>query len=89
MTSTDFPQSNKVFGPPAGMTEEQVRSMPAYVGETQVGSCDGSTCVIVAWQPDDREREAIANGSPIFLTCIGSLPPHFLTTNFAEANNPA
>lgn len=89
MTPYGFPEMNTRFGPPEDMSEHQVRSIPAYVSETSVGSCDGSKLVIVAHMPDERERTAIAMGAPIFITMMGGLAPHFLTTNFAEANNPA
>lgn len=89
MISISFPEVNKIFKAPAGLDESQVAAIPAFLGETRTGSCDGERMVVVAWKPDDRELAAIAAGAPIFLTCLGGLPPHFLTTNFAEATNPA
>jgi hypothetical protein len=89
MTPIPFPEANKIFKAPAGFDEAQVAAIPAYLGETRTGSCDGERCVVVAWKPDERELAAIAAGAPIFLTCLGGLPPHFLTTNFTEATNPA
>ena len=89
MMPINFPESNKVFGPPEDLTESQVSRIPAYVGENRTGSCDGLPCVVVAWKPEPRELAALNEGSPVFLTILGGLPPHFLTTNFAEATNPA
>lgn len=89
MTPVRFAEANAIFGPPEGMTEHQVRRVPGYIGETLVGSCDGMKLVIVAHLPDERDKAAIAAGAPIFLTMVGGLAPHFLSTNFAEANNPA
>ena len=89
MMPTDFPESNKVFGPPADLVDSQCARIPAYEGENRTGSCDGLPCVVVAWKPTDREIKDIVAGSPIFMTVLGGLPPHFLTTNFAEATNPA
>lgn len=89
MTPIDFNQSNKVFGPPSDMTESQVRPIPAYVGTVERGSCEGSPMVVVAWLPTPAERDAIAEGSPVFLTFLGGLPPHVATTNFGEATNLA
>ena len=82
MFPTTFEQSNITFGPPPDMTESQVMSIPAYRGKTVGGSCDGAPLVIVAWQPDEREIEDIKNGKPIFLCCLGGLPPHCLGTHF-------
>ena len=89
MSPHKFPEANHRFGPPEDMTESQVATIPAFVGETRVGSCDGSPCVVVAWKPDARELAALNEGAPIFLTVLGGLPPHFLSTNFQEATNPA
>lgn len=40
-------------------------------------------------QPTEDEIRQIVLGAPIFLTCLGGLPPHFITTNFQQATNPA
>lgn len=89
MSPYHFHQCNTTFGPPSDLAESQCHSIPAYLGQVKGGSVDGSTIVIVAWQPSDEQRYAIAQGGPIFLSMIGGLAPHFLSTNFAEANNPA
>lgn len=88
MTPTTFPQANTVFGPPPGMDESQVKSVHAYLGEVKKGSCDGSRLVVVAWEPTPEEREHIACGGRIYLTVLGQLPPHMLTTRFEHAINP-
>jgi hypothetical protein len=89
MNPIDFPETNTTFGPPAGMTESQVQPVPAYCGQVRGGSCDGVEAVVVAWRPTREEIEQIAAGSPIYLTMIGGLPPHFLTTSFEEATKVA
>lgn len=88
MTPIRFPEANCWFGPPPNLEESQVRTIHAYQGPA-VGSCDGMKVVIVAHMPTDEDRQRIAEGGPIFITQLGGLAPHFLTTNFAEANNPA
>ncbi len=85
MKPTDFPESNIVFGPPAGMDESQVFSTPAFAGKIHGGNLDGSSVSVVAWQPSPEEIEQIKNGAPIFLTVLGCLPPHFLSLSFKEA----
>ena len=73
------------------MAESQVMSVPAYRVEAKAGSCDGSPLVVVAWKPEPQELAEIAAGRPIYLTmmCGGGLPPHFLSTDFQRAINPA
>jgi hypothetical protein len=89
MTPVRFPEATRFFGPSPDMTDEQVHVIHAYVGEVPRGSCEGAPIVITAWQPSEAELAALNAGGPVFLTFMGGLPPHFATTSFAEANNPA
>lgn len=89
MTPIDFPGTNCTYGPPADMAEEQVRSIRARVADIRGGSCDGLKMVIVAHMPTPEELEQIKAGNPIFITMVGGLSPHFLTTNLSDASNPA
>lgn len=85
MTPTEFEQQNSNFIHPEGLEESQVATIPAYSADLQGGSLDGVRVVVVAWKPSQEEIQAIASGSPIFLTCLGGLPGHCLTTSFQEA----
>jgi len=85
MTPIDPPVSNAVFGAPADLDESQVHPIRGFRFEIRSGNLDGSNAVVVAWRPDEQDIEAINRGDPIFLTCIGGLVPHFLTTQFTVA----
>jgi hypothetical protein len=87
MTPAAFDQSNAIFRAPDGLEESQCSAVRAYTGTLQGGSCDGVPITITAWHPNPQELAAIAAGAPIFLTFIGGLPPHCVTTSFAEATN--
>lgn len=89
MKGINFPQSTGTFGPPPDMCEGQVIPIPCCVQVAAGGSCDGSLLIVTCHQPSEAERQAIAAGAPIFLTCLGCLPPHFLTTTFEQAIRPA
>lgn len=89
MNPVEFPEANCTFGPPQGLTENQVRPIKAYRGTVPTGSIEGLPMVVTAWKPNDQEKERILNGEPIYLTIIGTLPPHSLTTSFTEATNLA
>lgn len=89
MSPIDFPQANARLGPPAELEESQCHTITAYVCDAIGGSCDGTRMVVVAWKPSEEERMKLADGAPIFLTCLGGLLPHFLTTSFDQATNPA
>lgn len=84
MKPVPFPESNSVFGPPKGMEESQVFAVPAHLRQVSGGSCDGSLQVIVAWKPSDLDLERLQKGSLIYLSVLGGLPPHFLSTSFTE-----
>jgi hypothetical protein len=88
MTPVKFPQSNCTFGAPPDLDGSQCLAVQAYQGIISGGSLDGSPLVVVAWKPTDEEKAAIVAGRPIFLACIGGLPPHYLTTDFQTALRP-
>jgi hypothetical protein len=89
MTPTHFAESNKKFAAPPDMTDSQCADVSAYAGTIRGGSLDGDPVVVVAWQPSAQDIELIAQGNPIFLSCVGGLPPHFLSMSFKQATNPA
>lgn len=70
------------MGPPEGVDESQVISVPCYVGQLQGGNMDGAQFVITAWQPSVEELAQLNEGAPVYFMCIGGLPLHTLTTTF-------
>jgi len=89
MIPSKFEQSNKVFVPPTDLDPEQCQPIHAYLGAVQGGSCDGVALVVTAWTPTPQELADLNAGNPVFLSCVGGLPPHFLTTRFEQAIKPA
>lgn len=88
MTPTNFPEANCVFGPPPGLDESQIFKIPAYRGVRLGGNLDGSDVVVVAWTPTEEEIERLKSGYPVFVSMVGGLAPHFLTTDFKIAIQP-
>lgn len=84
--SASFPQANIQMKAPPDM-ESCVGSIPAYRAIIQGGPMDGSDVFVLAWRPSEKEIEEIRNGACVYLTCIGSTPPHLLSTSFEEALN--
>lgn len=85
MTPTNFPQANARFGPPETYDESQIATIYAHNRVIQGGTLDGDTQVIVAWKPSAAEAMEIFQGKPIYLSMIGGLAPHCLTTSFEDA----
>ena len=85
MNAINFPEANKNLGAPTGLDESQVKTIPAFFGQITGGNLDGLNMIVVAWKPSLREIEELKNGGSVFLTVIGGLPPHFISTSFKEA----
>lgn len=82
MLPAQFPQANTHFKPPPGFSEDQVSTIPAFVGEIKGGNMDGSEIVVVAWQPSPAELALLAQGNPVFIGFLGGVPPHFVCAQF-------
>jgi len=85
MSPANFPESNGSFCAPSDMDESQVLTIEAFKGVVQGGNLDGCQFVVVAWLPTPEEIEQLKAGQPIYLSILGGLAPHFLTTSFKEA----
>lgn len=89
MTPVKFDQCNVRYGPPEGLAESQVRTIDAFRSEVQTGSMEGSQMTVVAYRPTQQEVEQLQEGGLIYITFMGGLPPHFPSTSFVQATNPA
>lgn len=69
MKPTDFPQSNTKLLPPSG-EEDNIDRMQVHITEF-----DGKPCAISRWEPSEKERQAIADGAPIWLYVFGRAHP--------------
>lgn len=85
MNPTTFPEQNHVFGLPPELEDSQCGRIAAHVREIASGSLDGSLEVIVAWTPSLEDLYRLSNGHPIFISFIGGMPPHRLSTSFEDA----
>jgi hypothetical protein len=88
MNPCNFPQANKLFGPPPGLDESQVMTVPACLGTISEGNMDGATCIVVCWMPSQEDLDRLNSGIPIYLTFLGGLPAHGIATEFNPAIRP-
>lgn len=89
MSHVKFPEANCVFGPPPDLEESQCKSVPAFKGEIEGGSCDGLKQVIVAYQLTKEEIDVLVNGGLLYFSMIGGLAPHYPSLSFLDATHPA
>lgn len=71
MRPTQHPSNNDVLRAPPGMTTEECRPLAI----TRVLFSNGVPAVWSYWQPSEAERQAIAAGAPVRLSCYGSFYP--------------
>lgn len=84
-----FVEANRVFGPPPDLDESQCRSIEAFVGQAQGGSCDGSPLVVVAYKFTKEEAQVLLEGGLLYFTMVGGLAPHYPSLSFRDATHPA
>lgn len=89
MTPAKFNEFNCTFGPPSELEESQCKTIPAFKGQIQGGSCDGLVSVVVAYKMTREEAEVLLNGGLLYFTMIGGLAPHFPSLSFRDATHPA
>jgi hypothetical protein len=82
-------EANCNFTRPKDLEEAQCMEIRGFVGQIAGGSMDGENVVVVGWRPSEEDMERLKRGHPIYVSCIGGLPPHLLTTAFEEAVKPA
>lgn len=89
MIPVNFPQANIKFCPPIDLDESQCFTIHGFRSQVQGGSVDGAALCVTAWTPSPEELAVINEGRPIFLTFLGGIPPHFLSTSFEAATKPS
>lgn len=66
----NFEAVNTRFGPPKGVSEEEVCTLPAYVDARHIISC---------WQLDEEELKEVTETGVVYLTIVGQgMPPVFV-----------
>jgi hypothetical protein len=88
MQPAEFPESNAKFRHPDDLDESQCYTISGYLGKRIGGNLDGADFVVVAWKPSPEDLDRLNAGHPIYLSCLGGLPPHFLTMSFNDAILP-
>ena len=84
MTPVSFTQSNHVFGSPSDLPGSCI-DIEAHLSVVEQGIFEGTRRVVVAWKPTDEDLKKLLAGASIYLTCMGGLPPHFMSTSFEDA----
>jgi len=69
MTPVKFPECNVLFGPPKGMTKEQVNALPALAIRPLPPS---PTFIISCWEMSDEEFAEFSKTRKLWLAVISS-----------------
>jgi hypothetical protein len=85
MNATDFPEANTKHGPPPGLDESHVKTIPSFKAQIEGGPHDGTEMVVVAWRPTPEDLKRLNAGALVYLSMMGGLCPHFLSTSFKDA----
>lgn len=85
MIPTNFPEANCTFGKPNEMEDSECGPIRTFAGDIKSGPFDGYRVIVTAWRPSPQELADLFAGAPVYLACIGGLPPHVLTTSFKAA----
>lgn len=75
MIPTNFEQSNVVFTPPDGTSEDEVRSVFGYVGKNTAGQ-DVS---VICWQLEKEEIVHLLETGRVYATTLGKPSPQWLS----------
>jgi len=84
MRAIHFEESNRTFGKPESMTDEECYSVSAYVGQTP----DGRPFINTVWMPNKEDLEAMNAGRPIILSITGTGMPPVVLFTCDENGNP-
>jgi hypothetical protein len=88
MSPAKFPEVNANYGPPSDLEESQCRTILAYRGQIEGGSCDGLDCVVVAYHVDEATLATLKRTGLIYFTMVGGLAPHYPSLSFHDATHP-
>lgn len=84
MRAIDFPQANKIYSKPDGMTDEECYSVSAYEHKNENGEV---VYINTVWQPNKEDIEAVNAGRPVIMSMgVGFLVPHALFTYDENGN---
>lgn len=85
MKPISFPEANVKFHAPDDLDESQVFAIDAYRGAINQGNLDGGIVVVTGWLPTPEELAELNVGKPVYLSMLGGLMPHFLSTDIKAA----
>lgn len=83
MMPVSFPESNAVFNPPEGVSEDEVYPVYAFKGQDSTGY----PTVITCWQLSKEDLEEIQQTGVVWLGFMGGLPPHYATVENPFVSN--
>ena len=81
MNPAHFPEANIKLKSPPDM-EGSCMEIAAWSGQIMNGMWDGTQAFVTCWEPTPEELEDLNNGGKVYLSVMGGMPPHNLSTIF-------
>ena len=91
MMPLEFQGTNITFQLPADLSGQKTkaRAIRGRILQLNKGPLDGLAVAVVAYKPSPLDISRILAGQPIYISFLGGVAPHYLSTALEEALNPS
>ena len=91
MMPLEFKGTNVTFQLPADLSGQKTkaRAIRGRILQLNKGPLDGLAVAVVAYKPSPLDISRILAGQPIYISFLGGVAPHYLSTALEEALNPS
>jgi hypothetical protein len=91
MMPLEFAGTNVTFLIPDDLASNRTkaRAIRGRVFQVGPGPLDGLAVAVVAYKPSALDVSRFLAGEPIYISFLGGVAPHYLSTTLEEAINPS
>jgi hypothetical protein len=91
MMPLEFKGTNVTFMIPNDLARNQTKARPirGRILQVSTGPLDGLAVAIVAYKPNSLEISRLLAGEPVYISFLGGVAPHYVSTTLEEALNPS
>lgn len=87
----EFKGTNVTFQLPSDLSNSKTKARPirGKIIQMNKGPLDGLAVAVVAYKPSPLDVSRILAGEPIYISFLGGVAPHYLSTALEEAISPS